>query len=281
MGKSRKPRAARRAERAAAERAVAERTTAERTAAEPGDRELPAVEPGADRVGAMSLVLTALPVLVAMFRILSMAHWDYTLVPVVLKSADFGAVAVSALFASLHVVAMVGMGLAVIGARKGLVKARSALFAIMAITALSTFLVPAAFAVLIIATSFMAVPLLRNAHPVSRPWKIGYAVLALIYSFSIVSHLSADGPYWLPAEVIETTDGRKLVAHVVESGDHDLTAIPVTREEPLIIRQDRITSRTLCRNRPSGLVGQAARLPIAVLVFDRGRPDSMPSCVVE
>jgi hypothetical protein len=241
-----------------------------------------AEKPGGDRIGMISLALTALPVLVAMFRILSMAHWDYTLVPVVLKSADFGAVAINSLFSSLHIVAVVSIGLVVLAARKGLVRTTPAFVAINAISVLSIFLVPALYSVLIILATFPAIYSLRTpTRPLSTTRKVTLVISVLLYSYVMVNHLGANGRFWLPAEIIETVDQQKLVAHVVESGDHDLTFIAHDTRRPEILRQDSVRGRTLCTLtdvRP-GTIGDVLVTPAYKLAIHRKpNPPLLPRC---
>lgn len=240
-------------------------------------------------------VTTLVPVLVVTLKVLALAHWDYALVPVVLRALNFAAVALAALLTlspllcagilyflprliragQVHPLVASAIGLAV------------SLWALAAIpVAYAAILVP--IAIYITANAWRPAPPnpeRRNSqngaadHTLSpstiKKSLTGTFAVCTVFLGYIYPNAAAS---WLPIEAIETEQAPTFIAFVLESGDHDLTAVPLGPDDPIIIRQDDITKRTLCRLAIRSWKQQAITMPLLRFAERPMRGRTMPTC---
>ncbi|TQM83162.1 hypothetical protein FHX81_5580 [Saccharothrix saharensis] len=225
------------------------------------------------------LLLTGIPIAVVVLKTLLFADFNLQVIRVVARGIDFAAVALSTFgptFLMLPAFALVGLYAVVPETRKGRVT-RGALFVAVV---LSCALLPLGWA---------AMTLLGLVGTAAQLWRPGrkdvdnrrvetaMLVVALVVS-TLVSNLYAM-TFWLPTEVVERTDGTRLVGYVVESGDHDLTFIHHDTRRPEILRQDSIRDRALCSLVEEDLFRRTALTPAYKLALDRGpNPPLLPLC---
>lgn len=246
-------------------------------------------------------ITTVVPVLIATLKVLSLAHWDYVLVPVVLRALDFGAIALAVMtalspFACLWVVNLLPRFISV---RKVHPLLGFTLILIAALWSLAT--VPFLYSLPIFLSGVMAMNRMASVMwgrfqreqkgesveietltPERFLWQVlrGAALLAAVILIVFFTYLFPNtANAWLPAEVIEKADSSKLAAYVLESGDHDLTAIPLAPDDPVIIRQDDIVKRTLCRIAGPSWLNRATSVPWWRFSERSNRGTSMPVCV--
>ncbi|WP_143091423.1 hypothetical protein [Lentzea albida] len=241
-------------------------------------------------------LITVVPVVIATLKILSLAHWDYTLVPVVLRALDIGAVALAVLLTSsplfcasvlyfLPRLVRLGQVHMLVGAAIGLAISLWTLFAVP--VAYAAFLAPTS--IFVTGTLWRHVPGIaeRRQADAGPTTAIGYVSsilgkslisVAVIYTvFAVYIYPNGAGS-WLPVEVIEKTDKSKIVAYVLEAGDHDLTAMPLSSDDPMIIRQDDVARRTLCRLARPSWRKQALTMPLLRFSERPMRGTVMPTC---
>lgn len=240
-------------------------------------------------------VTTLVPVLLVTLKVLALAHWDYTLVPVVLRALNFAAVALAVLLTLspllclgiLHFLPRLIRAGQIHPLVASVIGLTVSLWAITAIPiALAAVIAP--MAIYFTAKSWRPVPPdpeRRNeqsgavSHPFSalviKKSLIGTFVGCVIFLGFIYPNSSAS---WLPVEAIETKYAPAVVAFVLESGDHDLTVVPLGPDDPVIIRQDDVTKRTLCSLAGRSWKRQAITMPLLRFTERPMRGKMMPIC---
>lgn len=242
------------------------------------------------------VLITVIPVVFAALKVLSMAHWDHTLVPVVLRALDVGAVALAVLLTSSPLLCAVSLYFIPQLVRVGQINPLVGAALGLAISLWALFAIPITYAALIVPTSIFVISKLRSHTPgFSKPRQAdvrpersgGYFTsflakpilgVAVMYVFFMVHIYPTAAGSWLPVEVIEKKDTSKVVAFVLESGDHDLTAMPLSSDDPMVIRQDDVARRTLCRLTRPSWIKQSLTMPL-LRFFERPmRGAVMPTC---
>ncbi|WP_189213744.1 hypothetical protein [Actinokineospora fastidiosa] len=222
--------------------------------------------------------MTVLPALVATCRILSLARWDFTLLPVVLKAAEFNVVVLPAFLLSYHIMGLLGIVLVVRMLRARAISLVAARLSLASLVGFGLMFTSAVHVVLLSIVSTLALREVDPDKPTAWYVKLAFGAFGSVYAVLFFLRLMSNTNYWLPSEIIELKDNAgKHVVYVVESGDHDLTAIPVEWKDPLIIRQEDIARRTLCAWWQPTTAERIFRLPIVQLLQPE-REQKMPPC---
>jgi aspartate 1-decarboxylase len=101
--------------------------------------------------------------------------------------------------------------------------------------------------------------------------EIGFAITLVPVVLAVAKLM-----YFVPSEVVQSTNGQTRAVYVIESGDHHLTVIDLDGRRAEILRQDDVAGRVLCRAKAESAVSRWQSRPLAQAVFAGENP--MPLC---